>query len=1612
MQASPHYFVLKSLESIIYCSALTVTPETYVLDAIAAMPIISADRLHQNGAIAPEGISPMVLQCQGVLIKLASEVVGCLTPQDIVQLVASGADLKNVPISEVMQTSVIKLNMQSFNTLVTVISLLSQSTLQLFAVVDEQEQLINTITPESICLALEAVGAEISDLPLTALCDRQAQPKNHQKVENQLLQSQQMLQLIMDTIPHNIFWKDINSVFLGCNRNFAKMVGLENPQDIIGKTDYDLVANQEQADFYRLCDAQVMKTNQPQYQTITPHQQANGDQLWLETNKVPLYNTEGNVIGILGTLENITERKQALDALEKSEERFRFLAESIPQQVWIAHPDGSLEYINQRTLDYFACTSEQILNWKWQEWVHPDDLPNSLAAWNISLATGASYEIEFRLLQRSSGTYRWHLGRALPLRNQQGQIINWFGTNTDIHDRVTAEVALRESERRYHTITKVSPVGLFCTNAVGHFHYANDRWCEIAGKVPDEIVGITWVSAIHPEDQERIQAEWSQCVNQNLSFRSEYRFQHPNGEVRWVVGQIVAECSETGEEITYIGTVTDISEKQAMLRDSEALRRNHQRVEAALVERVRLADFRSEVDDVLTQIETLENMMRGCTDALVKHLHAAFARIWILNTEEQVLELQVSSGRYTHTDGNHRLLAVGQFKIGLIAQEGKPHLTNSVQNDPHITNQEWAKQEGIVAFAGYPLIVEGETIGVIAMFSCQALTETTFSSMGIVADEIALGIKRKQTEAALRESEERFRNLVEATSDWVWEVDENCVYTYVSPKIRDILGYEPQEVLGKSPFELMPPAEAERVMKIFLPLFAARQSFKCVENTHSHQNGNLVVMETNGVPIFDDEGNFGGYRGIDRDITIRKQEAVKLWQMQQQLQAILDNFPAVMYLLDPENKYLLVNHQYEKLFNITQGQIAGKSVYDVWPHDIAEAFAVSNSQVMAGGIPLETEEVAPHSDGLHTYFSVKFPLKDVNGTPYAVCGISTDITGRKRDQEELRQNEEYFRLLVEGVKDYAIYMLDPEGKVMSWNSGAECITGYQASEIIGHDFSCFFRPEDILSNIPEQQLEIAAVNGRCECESVFLRKDGSHFWANCILTPLYDETGKQRGFSKVTRDITERKLTEKSLLRLHKAIESTSDAISITDITGKAIYVNPAFVEVFDYTFSQLNNCGGLSANFTKKEIFNQIFKTVQRGEPWRGEVTMQTRGHQNVQVDLRIDAIKDSTGKIVSFVSIYTDITQRKLIEEGLRLRDRAIAASSNGIVIADVTSPDSSIIYVNPAFERMTGYSAAEVMGQNFRLLQGVDIHQTGLQELSTAMQTGQDCTVILRNYRQDGSLFWQELNISPVYDTDGYLTHYIGIQTDITNRKQLEQELRVALEKEKELNELKSRFISMTSHEFRTPLSTILSSSELLEHYRHRWTQEKQLTHLRRIQSAVERITEMLNDILMIGKAEAGKLEYRPLFFDLVEYCRHLVEELQLNLKNQHLLSFSSDYESISCYMDDKLVGHILSNLLSNALKYSPDGTLVKFTLTCKNRQAVFEIQDQGIGIPEEDIPRLFESFHRAKNVGNILGTGLGLAIVKKCVDIHQGSIHVISQVGWGTKFTVKLPMKNII
>lgn len=245
------------------------------------------------------------------------------------------------------------------------------------------------------------------------------------------------------------------------------------------------------------------------------------------------------------------------------------------------------------------------------------------------------------------------------------------------------------------------------------------------------------------------------------------------------------------------------------------------------------------------------------------------------------------------------------------------------------------------------------------------------------------------------------------------------------------------------------------------------------------------------------------------------------------------------------------------------------------------------------------------------------------------------------------------------------------------------------------------------------------------------------------------------------------------------------------------------------------------------------------------------------------------------------------------------------------------------------------------------------------------------------------------------------------DITERKKSEADIRNALESERELNEMKTRFVSMTSHEFRTPLTTILSSAELLEHYSDRWEQDKQLKYLSKIQVAAKHMTELLNDVLLINQMEAGKVAFNPQPLVMKSFCEEIIEEMQITT-TVHRLVLQSQLPDVPLLLDRKLLRHIFTNLLSNAINYSPSGGDIEVTLTQQDDNISLSVKDSGIGIPEEARETLFESFVRGSNVGNISGTGLGLAIVKRFVDLYQGSIECKSQVGVGTTFVVQLPI----
>ena len=627
----------------------------------------------------------------------------------------------------------------------------------------------------------------------------------------------------------------------------------------------------------------------------------------------------------------------------------------------------------------------------------------------------------------------------------------------------------------------------------------------------------------------------------------------------------------------------------------------------------------------------------------------------------------------------------------------------------------------------------------------------------------------------------------------------------------------------------------------------------------------------------------------------------------------------------------------------------------------------------------------------------------------------------KQAEAALRQSEENFHLLVEGMKNSAIvrllvegmhnsaiFMLDLNGSVVSWNSGAERIAGYKVDEIINMHFSCFYLEEDIALGKPDHQLHLCRINGQIEDQGWRVCKDGSHIWANVAIAALRDQQGQLCGFSIVMRDITEHKHTEEELLkseaRLQAILDNSTALIYVKDLQGKYILVNAWFgillnkdrkdiVGKTDYDIFPDEIADVLRAN-------DQKVLEARRPLDWE-EVAPQPDGlHTYLAVKF---PLYNSAGVPYAVCSISTDITERKQAEEALRFSMATNRALLNAIPdLLFRINREGIFVNFKAAKDKNLLMPQGEFLGKHVYEVFPTQVAESFMNCLERALHTD-EVQILECQMQVDKQVLDYEVRIAVSAENE-----VMAIVRDITERKRVEQDIRISLEKEKELSLLKSRFITTASHEFRTPLTTILSSAELLEHYSNKWSEEKKLTHIQRIQSSVKHMTGLLNDVLLIGKAEAGKLEFSPTLIDISQFCRELVEGMQLSAGDRSIIFRNRTTGTTSYMMDEKLLRHILNNLLSNAIKYSPEGSTINLDLVCEQGEAIFRIQDRGIGIPEADRAQLFNSFHRASNVGTISGTGLGLAIVKKSVDLHGGKITFESEVGVGTTFTITLPL----
>ncbi|TFZ07973.1 sensor histidine kinase [Ramlibacter humi] len=475
-------------------------------------------------------------------------------------------------------------------------------------------------------------------------------------------------------------------------------------------------------------------------------------------------------------------------------------------------------------------------------------------------------------------------------------------------------------------------------------------------------------------------------------------------------------------------------------------------------------------------------------------------------------------------------------------------------------------------------------------------------------------------------------------------------------------------------------------------------------------------------------------------------------------------------------------------------------------------------------------------------------------------------------------------------------------------------------------------------------------------------------------------------------------------------LENSLVGIAFLTPQGRFKWANKAMLDIFG---ADRNSIISMEPFYESREQYlrvgHEVAAAVARGDVYERELPVRRIDGTRIWIQLSGKAASRSDLALGTVWGIM-DITERKQLEEQLRSTMSEREAILNNAVMGIVLSVNRRHEWVNEKFAQMLGYPRQILIGQSSMYIHPDE--ESWLRfgvEARAALIATNGYTHERRLRRRNGELFWVEMGGSCVrpHDPDSGV---IWTFLDITEKKKSADEVREALEQQKALNELRTRFVAMTSHEFRTPLAAILSAEEVLRHYGDRLPQSERLATLDDIASGVQRMSRMMDRILLLGQADARMLDFVPGSVDLPGLCRKLVEEARAQHPDTRCEVSARWAAGVGQgQFDEKLLRHIFGNLLSNAVKYSPAGGKVLLTVRPEGREMVFEVADQGIGIPAEEVQHLFESFHRASNVGAIQGTGLGLAIVKNAVEVHHGRIEVHSELGRGTRFIVRLPLQ---
>jgi PAS domain S-box-containing protein len=781
------------------------------------------------------------------------------------------------------------------------------------------------------------------------------------------------------------------------------------------------------------------------------------------------------------------ERLRAEDALRESEKRYRALTELSPQMVYMCRPDGSITYVNQYTIEWTGKTLEELKGDVWGELIHPNHRERIFKVWQTATVVASEYEVDVPF-RHVDGTYRTLYNRALPIKDENGEVLYWIGTALDVEDRKRAEENLRESEQRFRQVSDSAPVLIWMSDTTKKFVWFNKPWLDFTGRTMEDESGEGWFEGVHPEDRERCWNVYSMSFKNRQEFAMEYRLRRADGEYRWLLDRGVPRLTPDETFLGFIGSCIDIHDRRAA---ESALRRSEARLQLA----TRLGGYGT------WDINAAES----------RHIWSdkLFEIFGIAPTPDRSVTNELFE-KYIYQEDLQKL-----HELNEKAQSTREHFTAEYR----IRRADTGEMRWVDAAAQHFFDSEGTLLRTIGI--AQDITE------------------RKLANEAVRASEERLTLAQEAGNVGVWDWDAATNLTFWSEQMWAFYGENPQEFgpPHESWIERLHPDDRRRMDDAVTSSLRSDKSELKEEFRVYRKDGDLRWLEVIANIERDGSGAATRMYGVNLDITERKAIAERIRSSEAQLRLVTDSIPALVSYIDREEKYRFINQKYSEWFGLDRDEMIGHTMEEVLGSAAIVQLRPRIEEVLLGNT-ISFEAWVDYKAAGRKFVHISY-VPDIHdsGEVSGFYALVTDLTAQKLSEEMLRSTEDRMRIISESFTDYAIISMDAEGRIESWNAGAENIFGFTADEIIGRSASILFTPEDAARGVPAEELRQAEKLGRASDERWHMRKDGTRFYASGVAAPLYVGE-KLTGFAKIATDLTEKKRNAEALQRAYDEMEN------------------------------------------------------------------------------------------------------------------------------------------------------------------------------------------------------------------------------------------------------------------------------------------------------------------------------------------------------------------------------------------------------------------------------------------------------------------------------------------